>query len=316
MQLSIIIVNWNSSDYLSECIDSIIKSKPKLSYEIIVIDNASFDGSHELVFNRYPMVKFIQGRDNIGFAKANNVAFKSSIGDAILFLNPDTYVQPNAVEILYKTLLENRKAGIVGGRLLNQDGTLQNTSIRAFPTLLNQAFDNELLMKIFKHSSLYGMKPLWSNNKGTFKVDAVSGACLIMKRSTFERVGMFSDEYFMYSEDIDLCQKVNRIGLNIYFASDAVITHYGGGSSGGASSLVSTLAMLESRVKYFNKFYSYRYGVAYKLVCAASYCSRLFILVLMWPFWILNNRNTRIKDSAIRFSRIISWSLGLARTNA
>lgn len=161
MDLSIIIVNWNSKDYLRKAIASIETETKGIELEVIVIDGGSFDGCVEMLRRYYPQVVFIQSDKNLGFAKANNEAFKASRGRNILFLNPDTEVEGHAIKTLYDQLNALQNAGIVGPKLLNTDRSIQESCIRAFPTILNQVLESDVLRNMFPKAKLWGMKPLF-----------------------------------------------------------------------------------------------------------------------------------------------------------
>ncbi len=163
MDLSIIIVNWNSKRYLGKCLKSITAHTSGLAQEIVVIDNASFDGTGEYLQRRFPQVLFIQSHRNQGFGRSNNEAFRHSRGSHLLFLNPDTEVTGPAVEILYRSLNRLPGAGVVGGRLLNSDLTVQTSCITAFPNITNQVFDAELLRRWFPRNRLWGIRALTEN---------------------------------------------------------------------------------------------------------------------------------------------------------
>ena len=194
MELSIIIVNWNSKDYLQKCIASILDSKSNIQYEIVVIDGGSFDGAGEMLKQCYPQVKFIQSDKNLGFAKANNVAFKASCGNYILFLNPDTEVVVPAIDILFEQMQKLPKAGVIGCKLLNADGSVQTSCIQSFPTILNQLLNSEFLRALFPKSRLWGMEALFNDRNEPAEAEMLSGACLMMRRTLFEQVGYFSEE--------------------------------------------------------------------------------------------------------------------------
>ena len=212
MDLSIVIVNWNSADYLRQCLRSIHETVKNLNYEVIVIDNASFDGSEAIIKQEFPSVRFIQSNKNLGFARANNEAFKASSGHSILFLNPDTEVLGDAIEILHGQLRRLPRAGAVGPTLLNSDMTMQTSCIQPFPTICNQALDMEVLRGRFPRLKLWGMQALYSDSDIPAVVEVISGACLMVRREVFENIGMFSTDYFMYTEDIDLCYKIRTAG--------------------------------------------------------------------------------------------------------
>src|SRR5271165_5655937 len=142
MDLSIIIVNWKSVDFLRGCLASIFSPGSSLSLEVVVVDNASYDGCEEMLSREFPQVRFIQSRENIGFARACNLGFRNSTGRVVLFLNPDTKVLGNALSSMVDGLESQSHAGAIGCKLLNGDGSLQTSCIQSFPTILNQALDN------------------------------------------------------------------------------------------------------------------------------------------------------------------------------
>ncbi len=311
MDLSIIIVNWNSKDYLLKSIASIEAGTKGIEFEIVVIDSASFDGCDEMLRQLYPHVLFIQSDKNIGFAKANNEAFKVSHGRNILFLNPDTEIEGSAINELYCHLNSLPNAGTVGAKLLNSDGSIQETCIRAFPTILNQALDSNILRSIFPRAGLWGMKHLLSREEFIKEVDAVSGACFMIKSSVFESVGMFSTDYFMYSEDIDLCHKVRKAGLNTYYIPKAVVIHHGGGSSSQTSvNTFSAVMMLESRWRFFQKSRSLRYARLYRFAMFGASVIRVGLLLFTWPAYRLCGREVRSKAVLKKWMARLRWTLG------
>ena len=166
VDLSIIIVNWNSKDYLLKAIASVEAETKGIEFEVVVIDGGSFDGCDEMLQQSYPHVVFIQSDKNIGFAKANNEAFKVSRGRNILFLNPDTEVEGLAIKTLYDQLNALPNVGIVGPKLLNSDRSLQESCIRAFPTILNQVLESDMLRNLFPKAALWGMRPLYVTERG------------------------------------------------------------------------------------------------------------------------------------------------------
>src|SRR4029077_17383442 len=204
LDLSIIVVNWNSAEFVRRCVGSIRDHTAGLTYEILVIDNASFDGCDTVLKQYAPDATYIQSIDNSGFARANNRAFRASRGSSLLFLNPDTEIVGSAIYLLYRALQHLPRAGAVGARLLNSDRSLQKSCIQSFPTILNQALDSEYFRRKWPASVLWGTKPLLHDNREAAEVEAISGACLMIKRDVFERVGEFTEDYFMYAEDIDL----------------------------------------------------------------------------------------------------------------
>src|SRR6185437_5827826 len=159
--LSIIIINWRSQAFVRDCLTSICANIGSLTHEILVVDNASFDGCEEMVRSEFPHVHFIQSQDNLGFAAANNLAFAQSTGRNILFLNPDTEIRGAAIQELVSALECLPDAGLVGARLLNSDGSLQTTCITAIPIILNQTLNSRYLRRTFPRWKIWGMRALF-----------------------------------------------------------------------------------------------------------------------------------------------------------
>jgi len=311
MDLSIIIVNWNSKDFLRECIASILPWSGDISLEIVVIDSGSFDGCGAVLEKYGPKVRFIQSETNLGFARANNEAYKVSQGQSLLFLNPDTRVLGSAIETMHRYLCSLPSAGVIGAKLLNGDDSVQTTCVRSFPTVLNQFLESALLRRWFPRSALWGMLPLFQNSETPSEVDAVSGACLMMSRAAFESVGMFSSDYFMYSEDIDICYKARIAGRKTYYVPTAVVVHYGGESTSKSSeSAFSSVMMLESRWRFFRKtrpaWYSFLYRAA---MFVASVC-RIGAVATAWPLGAMRGRTTALRAALRKWTARLRWTVG------
>jgi len=234
-----------------------------------------------------------------------------SHGRNILFLNPDTEIEGQAINELYYHLNSLQNAGIVGAKLLNSDRSVQETCIRAFPAILNQVLDSDMLRKFFPRSGLWGTEPLLANNELPKEVDAVSGACIMMKRAVFENVGMFSTDYFMYSEDIDLCLKVREAGLHTYYVPTAVIVHHGGTSSSQTSvNTFSTVMMLESRWRFFRKSRSLWYASLYRLAMFGTCVVRLGLLLFLWSSRRLLGKEPPSENVLKKWIARLRWTLG------
>jgi len=314
LDLSIIIVNWHSKEYLRDCLASLFEPPNGIEFEVVVIDSGSFDGCSEMLKQQSSRVNFIQAKDNLGFAKANNEAFQITKGRNILFLNPDTEIESDAVWTLFDALERLPNAGIVGARLLNTDRTAQMSCVRVFPTILNQVLESEWMIRLFPRSRLWRAAALSSGNEPPVEVDAVSGACLMIKRSVFEAVDMFSTDYFMYSEDIDLCYKVRKAGLKTYYVSKAVVVHHGGGSSSKSKiSAFSSVMMLESRNRFFKKNRSAAYGSLYRLAMFLTSLFRLLIIVSSWPLAHLIGKPGVLEAPFAKWTARLRWTLGLEK---
>lgn len=313
VELSIIIVNWHSADYVLDCIRSIYKNTRTIKYEIIVVDNASFDDCKEKLIKEYPDVIFLQSQENLGFGRANNLGAKNAKGDVLLFLNPDTEVMDQAIEHLYKNLMRIPDAGIIGCRVVGRNGSLQTSCIQSIPTVMNQLLDSEILRKLFPNSGLWGNSVLFENGIFLKEVEVVSGTCMMIKRKVFNLVGGFSSDFFMYGEDLDLCYKVRITGYRNYYISQAKIIHLGGGSSRKKHRDFSTVMMHESVNKFLKKYRGEFYSKCYRLAIMVGAIIRLFILSAIFPVCLIKKRTYRWRAILRKWYTIIRWVLGLEK---
>jgi N-acetylglucosaminyl-diphospho-decaprenol L-rhamnosyltransferase len=277
VQLSIIFVNWNSSKYLQQCVASIYEHTRDVRFELIVVDNASPDEDADILTQQFKDLKLIKNPENIGFGRANNLGFKHSTGMYVLFLNPDTKLISPAIKVMLTQLEILEDVGILGCRLLNSDLSVQSSCIQRFPTILNQALNTDFLRQRLPQSRLWGTSPLLSNRGAPAKVEVISGACMMIKRDVFERIGMFSEEYFMYAEDLDLCRKATRTGYDNYFIGEAMIIHHGGKSSTPQSAIVMKW---HSMLRYFVKNHGYNYALLFRGVMSVVALCRLGLIAL------------------------------------
>jgi len=309
VDLSIIIVNWNSTDYLRRCLQSVSTQTSDVRYETIVLDAGSFDGCGEMLRDEFPLVRFIQTRENLGFARSNNLAFEASAGENLLFLNPDTEVTGRAVDVLVEHVRRLPDAGVIGARLLNPDGTVQTSCVQSFPTVANQLLDAELLRRWRPRSPLWGNAALLDPGSGPQEVDAVSGACLVVSRRVFELVGRFSEDYFMYAEDLDLAFRAKRAGRRTYHVPAAVIVHHGGASSGRAGSAFSAVMLREANFTFLRKTRGPLYGGAYRGSMLAASMARLALLVPVAAAWRRGARAESLRLSIRKWRAVAWWSL-------
>jgi N-acetylglucosaminyl-diphospho-decaprenol L-rhamnosyltransferase len=308
MSLSIIIVNWNSKEHLRKCLASVRHDRHVVA-EIVVIDGGSNDGCDQMLRERYPEARFIQSPCNVGFAAANNRAFLAATGDTLLFLNPDTEIPAGAIGALLCHMQSLPDAGVVGCRLLNSDGSLQSSCIQPRPTLANQLLDCDFLRKRWPRSRLWGTAPLLEAGDAPREVDAVSGACLMVRRRVFEQVGGFSEDYFMYAEDIDLAHKVTAAGYRNYCVPDVNVTHHGGNSSDQAGSTFSAVMRPEAIWRFLGKTRGHGYALAYRSGMAAAAVVRLAILTLSFPFAPASPESVRRRASYRKWRAVLRWAL-------
>lgn len=309
MDLSIIIVNWNSAAYVRQCLGSLAQFPPTRSHEIIVVDSGSFDACGEMLAREFPAAIFVQSSDNIGFASANNLGMSRAQGKYLLFLNPDTEVHGGAVDQLLQTLERHPDAGIVGARLLNADGSLQTSCVQAFPTLLNQVLDSDMLYRAWPRSSLWGIAALSDASARPKPVEVVSGACLLIKRAVFEIVNGFDQRFFMYSEDLDLCYRVKQAGFDRLYEPAATITHHGGGSSNSARSMFSVVMTRESVCRFFRLNHGPAAAFGYR---ATTGLAALVRLPIVTGVWLVKKMSGDKNYGAVKkWIAILRWSLGL-----
>lgn len=306
MQLSIVIVNWKSSDFLRACIASIESQLGNVGYEVIVVDNASEPLACSEIAKFFHQVTVISLSSNVGFSRANNVGFENSSGEYVLFLNPDTVVHADAVQRMMEALGSESSIGAVGCRLLNGDGSLQTSSVQPFPTVMNQTLTTDWLLRHFGRLSLWGVRALYAQpSELPVTVEVISGACIMLKRAVFESVGRFSTDYFMYAEDTDLCYKIAQAGWRVCYAGMAVVTHFGGQSSNQKETGFSDVVMHESTFRMLRKFRGSAYAYVYRTMMLLNAIARL---VFTSPF-VLAQRSAA-KRSMRKWSRIAGWCLG------
>lgn len=310
-ELSIIIVNYNSRNYLDPCLASIRSCPPLVGHEVMVVDNASYDGSKEMVGAKYPGTVYIQSDTNLGFARANNLAAKKAAGRTLLFLNPDTVALGSALETLYEGLQAFAGSGSAGPVLLNSDMTLQTSCIQAFPTIVNQVADSEYLRRAFPRSRLWGFSHALKPEHQPTEVEVISGACLMVRKEVFEAVGGFSEDYFMYYEDTDLCYKIRRKGWKNIFVPQAKVLHHGGGSTKVSNSTFSDVMMAESMWRYFKKNRGRLYGLTGRCVFGAGALARLMVLSLAWLARGKGDGRIGLERSARKWNALLRWSCGL-----
>ena len=305
MKLSILIVNWNSKDYLRECLRSIRATCEHLAPQVVVVDGGSYDGSADMCAVEFPEIEFVQSTENIGFGRCNNLGFQSVAGDTLLLLNPDTELRPGAVDALAEALATRPDVGIAGALLLNADGSQQLASVHQLPTAWNAAIDCDWLRK------RWWRKHLGTENSPPVRVEAVSGACMLMKTATFRDLGGFDPRFFMYAEDMDLCFRVHQRGLQILHVPAARVLHHGGGSSQTQFSKFSSIMIREALRTYFAKNHGLAHAFLYRLLIIIAAIGRLSLLAASLPVNRLRGFTTqKSKNSLRKWWAVLGWGLG------
>jgi GT2 family glycosyltransferase len=262
---------------------------------------------------KFPEVIFVQSAENLGFARANNSAYRQSQGRNVLFLNPDTEIQGSAIQKLIDALESMPDAGMVGAKLLNSDNTVQTTCITSLPSILNQALASDCLRRRFPDWQLWGMRPLYMRQQDVAVVEAISGACMMIKRDLLEEVGCFTPDYFMYAEDMDLCAKIRQTGSKIYYISEAVIVHHGGGSSSHSESNFSSVMQRESLSKFFELHRGKPYSFMYRVSTAVVSICRMALIFGSFPVTVCFKGYKFWSTRTRKWSAILCWSLNVSR---
>jgi GT2 family glycosyltransferase len=236
IDLSIIIVSYNTKDVLKECIESIYKTVGSLNFEIIVVDNASSDGTKEEISNpksQIPNLKYIQNKKNLGFSTANNIGVKKASGRYILFLNPDIVVYESTLRGMVNFMQEHESAGAATCKLVMPNGKIDDATHRGFPTPWNSFAHFSGLAKLLGKAKLFGGYNLgFMDLSVTHEIDALAGAFMIVRREAGEQVKWWDEDYFFYGEDLDFCFMLKQKGWKIYYVPEFSVLHYKGVSGG------------------------------------------------------------------------------------
>jgi N-acetylglucosaminyl-diphospho-decaprenol L-rhamnosyltransferase len=309
LDLSIIIINWNSAAFVRKCLQSVYAGSKQCDFEVIVVDNASFDNCGEIVQSEFPAVKFIQSSTNLGFAKANNLGGREVEGRNILFLNPDTEIIGDAFCRMVRFLDGSTDAAIVGCKLLNTDLSLQTSCVQAFPSILNQALDTEYLRRAYPKLRLWGTEALLTDGSPA-EVEVVVGACLMIKSDVFKAVAQFSSNYFMYAEDVDLCFKVKQAGWKNYYLSEASVVHHGGRSSEKKpESNFASVMMRESLMEFMRIRRGPLYAAAYQFSTVVIAVIRLLLLMVAFLFTLGRHKHESLRPAFTKWIKVLRWGL-------
>ncbi len=232
MDLSIIIVNYNVKEFIQNLLHSIVKAAAGIQYEVIIIDNASDDGSVEFIKEKFPEVKLIVNSVNRGFSKANNQGLLIAKGEYLLLLNPDTLVREDTFQNMIHFFKSTPEAGLAGCKILNPDGSLQLACRRSFPGPWTSFCKVSGLGSFFPNNRIFARYNLtYLDENQTYEVDAVSGSFMMLKREVYEKIGGLDEQFFMYGEDLDLCYRVQKSGYKVFYVHFTQIIHYKGEST-------------------------------------------------------------------------------------
>jgi GT2 family glycosyltransferase len=257
--ISVVIVNYKVPESLRQALLSLREADLYPQTEVIIVDNASHDGSKDMAAREFPEVKWIQLKTNIGFGKACNVGARNAGGDYLLVLNPDTIIARTTLSLAYDFLRNHPEVGVVGPKLLNPDGTLQPGCRRGFPTPQAALYRLSGLSRLFPKSKRFGHYNLtYLDPDVSYEVDAVSGSFMFLPRRLFESIGGFDEQFFMYGEDLDLCRRIKEKGYKVWYNPEMRVIHLKGKSS-AKRLLRSRIAFYQAMV-LFSKKYQHSHG--------------------------------------------------------
>lgn len=300
IDVSVIIVSWNTKDILQGCLRSVYKQTQDISFEVIVVDNASSDDSAMMVKEKFPKVILIENTENRGFAAANNQGMRIAKGRYVLLLNSDTIIIDNALAKIVVFADSHPQAAAVGCRVLNPDKTLQRTCFM-FPSILNLLLSSTYLYRIFPKSRFFGRERMtWWDRSDTREIEVVTGCFMLVRREAIEQVGMMDEQFFMYGEETDWCYRFKQTGWEIIFNPTAEIIHLGGQSSKQTQAKMLVQLRL-SILRFIKKHYG---GLSYK---TASLLIVLFFAVRV-PVWLTvwGLDNNRRKIAAVKLRAYLS----------
>jgi GT2 family glycosyltransferase len=301
IDLSIIIVSWNTREYLLPCLRSIFEKRQGTGWEIIIVDNGSQDGGRIEVKRAFPSVHIIENERNLGFAKAVNQGLQKASGRYVLLLNPDAQVKDGAIERFVSFMDSNSDVGVAGAQLLNSNGSKQN-SIANFPSLGTELLNKSLLRWLFP-KKFPGKEADYSE---PVEVDSVIGACMAVRREAIEQVGLLDEDYFLFLEETDWCYRMKKAGWTIYHVPQAEVYHFQG-KSAETEKKKAKVEYYRSRYRFFKK----NRGSLQWFILLSGLMIRLIFELLMMTVASLVTFFT-IKDWRKRlsiYSYLLAWHL-------
>jgi GT2 family glycosyltransferase len=276
VDISIIIVNWNTEELLLECVSSIKQDTNNYKVEIIVVDNASKDGSAQALKDFHPDVRLIQNRENLGFAKANNIGIKLSSGKYVCLVNSDVELRKDCLATMYNYMNKNPQIAVLGPKVYYPDMSSQ-VSCTNSPSIWNNFCEASGLQRIFPHSKIFsGEYMRYYHHNAVLKVDSLVGCFLMVRREAFDQVGLLDERFFIYAEEVDWCKRFRNTGWDIVFLPDASVIHHDA-SSASKDPLRFSTELIKSQIKYWKKHRSKFAVIIYLLIIIMKHGVRLIL---------------------------------------
>lgn len=270
MKLSVVIVNYNVKHFLVQCLDSVHRAIAGMEADVWVIDNASSDDSIDYARRFFPNVHYVENRENVGFARANNQAIRASEGEYVLLLNPDTIVSETTLHTCVDFLDSHPEAGATGACMLNRDGSFARESRRGLPTPLTAFYKMSGLCSLMPKSHRFGKYYMgYLNRDEANQIEVISGAFMMIRRTTLDAIGLLDEDYFMYGEDIDLSYRILQGGWQNWYVP-ATLLHYKGESTQKTSARY-VHNFYNAMLIFFDKHFRQRYRLAALLIRLAVY---------------------------------------------
>ena len=293
--ISVIIVSWNARDFLVGCLKSIQETMTDLRYEVIVVDNASSDGSPEAVLTGFPDVRLIQTGKNLGFSKGNNIGMTESRGRYYFLINSDVVLRPGCAQRLLAFMQKNPRTGLAGPRLFNGDGSYQ-PSCRKMPNL-----HRHIARALFVNSSLVDNGYRQQASK---RVEVLAGSFWVARREAVDVVGKLDEQFFFYGEDVDWCLRFGKAGWQINYVTDAEAIHYGGSSTSRDTARFS-VQLHKAALQFWKKHYAppavgiyLAFAVIHNLLRLIIY---LIVSIVPWRFRVEANKKAKMHVETIRW---------------
>ncbi len=316
LDLSVIIVSWNVRELLALCLEAVLAEPVR--QEVIVVDNASTDGTPAMVQERFPVVRLLVNASNLGYTGGNNQGMSQAKGRYILILNPDTRPEPGAIRMMLEFMDSHPEVGAVGPLLLWPDGTVQ-PSRRRFPSLATGLLESTLVQQFWKDNRVLRHYYCYDLPSGSPQpVDWVVGACLMLRRRAIDQVGLLDEAYFMYSEELDWCYRARRAGWLVYHLPQARVYHYHGKSS-EQNPLARELRFQDSKLRFFSRYHGTMQAQFLRLFLLSTYAVEWASLVARMSVSRRNAAGRRARrdllSKAFRWQcqRLLGRDLGVAR---
>lgn len=313
MDLSIVIVNWNTRESLETCLRSIAARSGALDIQIIVVDNQSSDGSSEMVSRNFPGVCLVNSGGNIGFARGCNLGLTRATAPLVLFLNPDTEIIGDALEQMVAFMRSHAAVAALNCKIRELSGAAFGPGLQWFPSPLTE-LARLFLVSQETERGLGAFLPYQDPSTSGF-VKKLYGGCLLVQKQAFEAVGAFDERFFMYCEDVDLSRRLTNAGWKLYYLSEVEVFHLGGGASSRAPGRFSVLMMCESFSKLMHKYHGWGGSLGYRFVALLGAQFRLVLLLALRALARLRPGRdpAEITASLQKYLTIVQWTLGLRK---